>query len=252
MFNQRNSLPVFDVRRDSTIKLAATSSQGNQDKWYQSGYFIKAPLVHDGLYWKDYKAEVAAYQIGSQLGLNVVKYAECLIRYRHSVLNGCFSKDFRNSVYAEEFVSISKLTRGVQFFSTAHEKYCGLIEFLVSQMGMNRNDVVFSIESMLILDYIILNEDRHWGNFGVLRGNYGVKMAPIFDNGISMLSWGFNKSLSKVRSRTFSSSFDEQVSLVRPRKLSSKLSLYGVDFPSFTAKRVVERQYMKLKKLWHQ
>ncbi len=45
------------------------------------------------------------------------------------------------------------------------------------------------IRSMLVFDAVIYNEDRHFGNFGVLRDNHTGKIiapAPIFDNGLSL------------------------------------------------------------------
>ena len=42
---------------------------------------------------------------------------------------------------------------------------------------------------MLVFDAVIYNEDRHFGNFGVLRDNHTGKVigaAPIFDNGVSL------------------------------------------------------------------
>lgn len=48
------------------------------------------------------------------------------------------------------------------------------------------------IRSMLVFDALIYNEDRHFGNFGVLRDNHSGKIiapAPIFDNGLSLLCY---------------------------------------------------------------
>ena len=45
--------------------------------------------------------------------------------------------------------------------------------------------------SMLVFDALIYNEDRHFGNFGVLRDNHSgniIAPAPIFDNGLSLQS----------------------------------------------------------------
>ena len=46
---------------------------------------------------------------------------------------------------------------------------------------------------MLVFDAVILNEDRHFGNFGVLRDNHTGKIiapAPVFDNGlVSSVLW---------------------------------------------------------------
>ena len=48
------------------------------------------------------------------------------------------------------------------------------------------------IRSMLVFDALIYNEDRHFGNFGVLRDNHSgniIASAPIFDNGLSLFCY---------------------------------------------------------------
>jgi hypothetical protein len=45
------------------------------------------------------------------------------------------------------------------------------------------------IRDMLVFDALVYNEDRHFGNFGLLRNNHTGKIigpAPIFDNGLSL------------------------------------------------------------------
>ena len=47
------------------------------------------------------------------------------------------------------------------------------------------------IRSMLVFDALVYNEDRHFGNFGILRDNHSGKIiapAPIFDNGLALFS----------------------------------------------------------------
>lgn len=47
------------------------------------------------------------------------------------------------------------------------------------------------IRSMLIFDCLICNEDRHFGNFGILRDNHTGKVlgpAPLYDHGLSLFS----------------------------------------------------------------
>lgn len=47
------------------------------------------------------------------------------------------------------------------------------------------------LRSMLVFDALIYNEDRHFGNFGLLRDNHTGKItapAPIFDNGLSLIA----------------------------------------------------------------
>ena len=48
-----------------------------------------------------------------------------------------------------------------------------------------------AIRDMLIFDALVYNEDRHFGNFGLLRNNKTGEItapAPIFDNGLSLFS----------------------------------------------------------------
>lgn len=48
------------------------------------------------------------------------------------------------------------------------------------------------VKSMLVFDAVIYNEDRHFGNFGVLRDSRTGKVlgaAPVFDNGLSLFNF---------------------------------------------------------------
>ena len=55
--------------------------------------------------------------------------------------------------------------------------------------------------SMLVFDAVIYNEDRHFGNFGVLRDNHTgkiIKPAPIFDNGLSLFNFAMADDLENL------------------------------------------------------
>lgn len=50
-------------------------------------------------------------------------------------------------------------------------------------------DARIKLENMFILDFLIMNEDRHLNNFGIIRDVNTLKwidVAPIFDNGQSL------------------------------------------------------------------
>jgi len=56
--------------------------------------------------------------------------------------------------------------------------------------GLGEN-FAHALRDMLVFDALIYNEDRHFGNFGLLRSNHTgeiIAPAPIFDNGISLFS----------------------------------------------------------------
>ncbi|MEG0330589.1 MAG: HipA domain-containing protein [Longicatena sp.] len=47
------------------------------------------------------------------------------------------------------------------------------------------------LDNMLVVDYIMINEDRHLRNFGIIRNVETlewIKVAPIYDTGQSLLS----------------------------------------------------------------
>ena len=56
---------------------------------------------------------------------------------------------------------------------------------------------------MLVFDAVIYNEDRHFGNFGVLRDNHSGALlgaAPIFDNGLSLFNFAMPKDFRELDS----------------------------------------------------
>lgn len=55
-----------------------------------------------------------------------------------------------------------------------------------------RPEAYEEIKSMLVFDAVIYNEDRHFGNFGVLQDNHSGALlgaAPVFGNGLSLFSF---------------------------------------------------------------
>ncbi len=80
--------------------------------------------------------------------------------------------------------------------------------------------VVPFLDRMIVLDYIIANEDRHLNNFGAIRNAETLEwigMAPIYDSGSS---FGYDKIPAKIRSgrdvvcKPFKNHHCEQLKLV--------------------------------------
>lgn len=78
------------------------------------------------------------------------------------------------------------------------------------------------IDKMLVIDYIIANSDRHYGNFGAVRNAETLsdyRIAPIFDNGNSLFYKFLNKQIPalvrSVMARPFSHYHNEQIQLVK-------------------------------------
>lgn len=85
------------------------------------------------------------------------------------------------------------------------------------------------IDQMLCLDYMIMNEDRHWTNFGFVRNVETLKFegpAPIFDNGNSL--WYKMNHISEYydHALTFRKKHQKQIRLVK--------SFAGIDFDAIS------------------
>jgi hypothetical protein len=87
---------------------------------------------------------------------------------------------------------------------------------------------------MLVVDYIIANEDRHFNNFGAVRNVDTLEwigLAPVYDCGTSL--W-YDKPLSMIRpldktpSKPFRKSHDDQIKLVNSFDWFEPSSLKGI------------------------
>lgn len=81
-------------------------------------------------------------------------------------------------------------------------------------------DITKSVDRMIVLDYIIANEDRHLNNFGLIRNAKTLRWigaAPVFDSGSSL---GYDKLPGKILSgkdvvcKPFKKTHGEQLMLV--------------------------------------
>lgn len=92
-----------------------------------------------------------------------------------------------------------------------------------------------AVDQMIVLDYLIVNEDRHQNNFGVIRRADTLEYigaAPIFDSGTSF--W-FDKPTGMIHAKTrtickpFKSTHEEQIRLVTDFSWIDFSSLIEVD-----------------------
>ncbi len=62
-----------------------------------------------------------------------------------------------------------------------------------------------NVRSMLVFDAVVYNEDRHFGNFGLLRDNRSgeiLQPAPIFDHGISLFNYARHSDFADLDAYT--------------------------------------------------
>ena len=86
--------------------------------------------------------------------------------------------------------------------------------------------------SMLVFDAVIYNEDRHFGNFGLLRDNRTGKFivtAPIFDNGLSLFNFAMPDDFkgldayAKTRTTPYRISFEDVCRAIMGSKQKNQL-----------------------------
>lgn len=119
-------------------------------------------------------SEFYACQIADRMGLECVQYD--LENWKGILASKC--KLFTN--IDTSFVPIGRILH------KATLKTC--LDYYQS-LG---NDFYEQLCSMLVFDALIYNEDRHFGNFGLLRDNHTgeiIAPAPIFDNGLSLFNF---------------------------------------------------------------
>ena len=77
-----------------------------------------------------------------------------------------------------------------------------------------------ALDQMLVVDYLLANEDRHLNNFGLLRDPETLEwlgMAPIFDSGTSL---GYDRTAERIPMdhdvvcKPFKNHHDQQLGLV--------------------------------------
>lgn len=198
------------------------------------GMLKKAWVIEDGIRYllkSGYKTEVLqpfnevlASEICKRLGFNHVTYT--LDLYKNTVVSKCpcfINKDI-------ELVTAYQVVSDIWDFNVdSYEKYISKLE----EMGIN--DARREVENMFILDFLIMNEDRHLNNFGIIRDVDTLKwvyVASIFDNGQSLNINYYSEDELHVtgEGRFFYEvrSFDEIIKVVKDIKRIDVSKLEGI------------------------
>ena len=123
--------------------------------------------------------EVLASEICKRLGFNHIEYT--IDTYKDIVVSKCpcfITKD-------TELVTCYQIRNDMKRYDNI-EDYEEYIKKLEEHNIENARE---KVENMFILDYLIMNEDRHLNNFGIIRDVNTLEwldVAPIFDNGQSL------------------------------------------------------------------
>jgi len=178
------------------IVIQEGTSEGTQVKYKKDGYWYK----------KDNRGNEgrAEYLVSKFMQFTTLQENE-FISYEEGTINGksgCRSKNFLDE--EEELVTFYRLyynevgkdlSKVIANMNTMEERIEYVIRFIDQSCGLN---IHAYLSKVLTLDMICLNEDRHLNNLAlIMRGN-DFYPAPIFDNGVSLLTanqsvnWNFS------------------------------------------------------------
>jgi len=225
-----------------------TSSKGNQikfkagDVWYKFDY-----LGYEGA------SEYVVSELLKHSNVSYfVRYDLEDIRYKDRNFVGCKSNNFLHEQY--NIVTLDKLIQNYTgkscktFFKdkSVKEQISSLVDFVKSVTNLEHFGEYLT--TMLELDGLILNEDRHLQNIAVLtKGNGTYEYCPIFDNGAAFLSdmdmdypleKPIGSCLRSVKSKPFSTDFDKQVKAAE--------ELYGIQLQISPDFSITEEMKSKL------
>ena len=128
-------------------------------------------------------SEYYACQIAETMGLNIVHYD--LENWKGILASKCrLFTDIDTS-----FIPIGRIVR------------TGGLKAVLDYYDKLGKEFSEQLHSMLVFDAIIYNEDRHFGNFGVLRDNHTGRIiapAPIFDNGLSLFNYAMSEDIADL------------------------------------------------------
>lgn len=162
-------------------------------------------------------SEYYASQIAKAMGLNCVEYD--LENWKGILASKCkLFTDINTS-----FIPIGHIIRE------------GGIKACLDYYKNISEDAYDELCSMLVFDAVIYNEDRHFGNFGILRDNHSGKIigpAPIFDNGLSLFNFAMPDDFNNLSEYA-----------------KTRLTAYGVPFEDICKEVLGKKQATQLRKL---
>ncbi len=124
--------------------------------------------------------EYYAYQVASAMGINAVQYG--LSKWKGRLCSTC--ELFTSKEYS--FMPIGNIVK------------VGGIKAVIEYYKSLGDNFYNAFVDMIVFDAVVLNTDRHFGNFGFMIDNRTNKIcapAPLFDNGLSLLTYAMDDDL---------------------------------------------------------
>ena len=202
---------------NSYIVMQEGTSEGTQIKYRKDGFWYK----------KDNRGNEgrAEYLVSKFMEFTSLKETE-FVKYEEGTINGrsgCRSRNFLGeedeliTFYRLYYNEVGKdLSKVIANMETMEARIEYVVDFIKQSCKM---DIRPYLRKVLTLDMICLNEDRHLNNLAVIMRGDEFYPAPIFDNGVSLLTanqsvnWYFSMedNVKRVVARPFSGSHEKMV-----------------------------------------
>lgn len=213
---------------DSISLLSPDSSVGG---WLRKKWKIvdgKRCLLKGGSnFWSEPFNEVIASMIADRLGIAHVNYWLSYEGKHHAPMSVCEDFITRDTELVEASSIAKVLVRNDG--ESKYDHFCRCCEHLHIPAYES------SLDEMLVLDFLIANQDRHKGNFGAIRDAETLEflgMAPLFDCGTSLqydTPDVYIEPYLNVESQPFCSFHDEQIMLVKHPERFDLTVLQGIN-----------------------
>lgn len=176
---------------DKYIQNEMSTSDGSQTKYYKDNYWYKINSMGG--------EDEAEYLASGILQFSSLAESDYVVYEKGKVnrSDACRSKNFLKPT--EDFFTFNHLHKNIARvpmyeetfkYKTLSKKVEYVVNFMKNTTGL---DVTDYLRKTFSIDSIILNEDRHFNNLGVIMKEDGsYRAAPIFDNGKSMFIGNFS------------------------------------------------------------
>ncbi len=195
---------LYDNQFSEMLALVAYTGVGQSDQ----GFTTSPELTTQGMLRKAWRrlpdGNIYLYKGGSEGAVNTGnepynEYYACQI----AEAMGLEAVTYNLEYWKEVLASTCKLfpDKDTAFIPIGRIVREGGLQACLDYYATLGDSFVQQLRSMLVFDAVIYNEDRHFGNFGVLRDNHTgdiVSPVPIFDNGLSLFNYAMQDDLAHI------------------------------------------------------
>ena len=212
--------------------------------------------------WRRIKGKVMLYKSGTEGFANsgLEPYSEFYASQvaRKMELNHI---DYNLSKWKGKLCSTCELftNQDISFIPIGRLLKTGGIEAVIEYYKNLGDNYYQELIDMLVFDAVILNEDRHFGNFGLLvdsNTNQIIAPAPIFDNGLSLLCYAMDSDFKEINtyvSTRLPATYQDFIGFVKPlmsnRQKDKLRKLINFKFDRKTRYKLLNKRLKQLEKI---